>query len=76
MTPALEARALVRDYLVSRGAFRPPATVKALAGVSFALETGAIRVPRPAAGMMTKTFMAGCKYTSAKAANSNDSLTC
>ncbi len=40
MTAALEARGLTRDYSVSRGAFRPPATVKALAGVSFALEAG------------------------------------
>jgi hypothetical protein len=28
-----------------------------------ALLTGAIRVPSPAAGMMTTTFMAGDKYT-------------
>ena len=40
MTPALEARGLTRDYSAPRGAFRPPATVKALAGVSFALEAG------------------------------------
>jgi dipeptide transport system ATP-binding protein len=40
LTPALEAKGLVRDYSVSRGAFRPYATVKALAGVSFALEAG------------------------------------
>jgi dipeptide transport system ATP-binding protein len=40
VTAALEARGLARDYFVSRGAFRAPATVKALAGVSFALETG------------------------------------
>jgi dipeptide transport system ATP-binding protein len=40
VTPALEARGLARDYSASRGAFRPPATVKALAGVSFALEAG------------------------------------
>ena len=40
MTPALEARGLARNYSASRGAFRPPATVKALAGVSFALEAG------------------------------------
>jgi len=40
MTPVLEARGLARDYSASRGAFRPPATVKALAGVSFALEAG------------------------------------
>jgi hypothetical protein len=25
---------------------------------------GAIRVPKPAAGIITTTFMAGCKYTS------------
>jgi dipeptide transport system ATP-binding protein len=40
MTAALEARELARDYSVPRGAFRPPATVKALAGVSFTLEAG------------------------------------
>jgi dipeptide transport system ATP-binding protein len=40
VTPALEARGLARDYSASRGAFRSPATVKALAGVSFALEAG------------------------------------
>jgi dipeptide transport system ATP-binding protein len=40
LTPALEAKRLVRNYSVSRGAFRPYATVKALAGVSFALEAG------------------------------------
>jgi dipeptide transport system ATP-binding protein len=37
---ALEARALARDYSISRGAFRPAATVKALAGVSFTLKAG------------------------------------
>ena len=37
MTPVIEARSLARDYSASRGAFRAPATVKALAGVSFAL---------------------------------------
>jgi dipeptide transport system ATP-binding protein len=36
----LEARGLTRDYSVSRGAFRPRATVKALAGVSFSLQAG------------------------------------
>src|ERR1700757_481651 len=36
-----------------------------------ALGTGAMRVPRPAAGMMTRTFIAGCQYTSAQAASSN-----
>ena len=40
MTPVIEARALARDYRVPRGLFRPPATVKALAGVSFALAAG------------------------------------
>ena len=36
----IEAQSLARDYSVSRGAFRPPGTVKALAGVSFSLEAG------------------------------------
>jgi dipeptide transport system ATP-binding protein len=36
----IEAQSLARDYSVSRGAFRPPATVKALAGVSFSLQAG------------------------------------
>ncbi|RBP18296.1 dipeptide transport system ATP-binding protein [Roseiarcus fermentans] len=40
MTAALEARGLARDYSVARGAFRRPALVKALAGVSFSLEVG------------------------------------
>jgi dipeptide transport system ATP-binding protein len=40
VTAALEAKNLARDYSVSRGAFRPPATVHALAGVSFRLEAG------------------------------------
>jgi dipeptide transport system ATP-binding protein len=40
MIPALEARGLAREYSVPRGAFRSPATVKALAGVSFRLESG------------------------------------
>ena len=40
VTPVIEARSLARNYAVSRGAFRPPAMVKALAGVSFALEAG------------------------------------
>ncbi len=40
MTAALEARGLVRDYSASRGAFRAPATLKALAGVSFSLQAG------------------------------------
>ena len=40
MTAVIEARGLVRHYAASRGAFRPPATLKALAGVSFSLEAG------------------------------------
>ncbi len=40
MTPLLEARDLVRDYKTARGFFGSPATVKALAGVSFTLEAG------------------------------------
>ncbi len=40
MTVVLEARNLTRDYLVRRGTFKEPAVVKALAGVSFALEAG------------------------------------
>src|SRR6201998_458538 len=41
-----------------------------------ALGTGAMRVPRPAAGMMTRTFIAGCQYTSAQAASSNAMSRC
>ncbi|MGA2792073.1 MAG: dipeptide ABC transporter ATP-binding protein [Roseiarcus sp.] len=40
MSPLLEARGLVRDYKTARGLFTAPATVKALAGVSFTLEAG------------------------------------
>jgi dipeptide transport system ATP-binding protein len=40
MTPLLEARDLVRDYRTARRFFGSPATVKALAGVSFTLEAG------------------------------------
>jgi dipeptide transport system ATP-binding protein len=40
MTALLVARELRRDYLLSRGLFRPPATIKALAGVSFDLAEG------------------------------------
>ena len=40
MTAVLEARGLARDYWASRGAFRAPAAIKALAGVSFTLEAG------------------------------------
>jgi dipeptide transport system ATP-binding protein len=40
VTAVLEAKSLARDYAASRGAFRSPATVKALAGVSFALQRG------------------------------------
>src|SRR5690348_7943056 len=51
----------------------PPNSVNCFEGcaffdlVSMALGTGAIRVPSPAAGMMTTTFMAGGQYTSAHA---------
>ncbi len=40
MSAVLEARGLTRDYSVSRGAFRPHATIHALAGVSFSLQAG------------------------------------
>ena len=40
MTPLLEARGLARDYRTARGFFASPATVRALAGVSFTLEAG------------------------------------
>ncbi len=40
MNAILEAKGLTRDYSVSRGAFRPRATVKALNGVSFSLHAG------------------------------------
>jgi dipeptide transport system ATP-binding protein len=40
MSAVIEARALSRDYVVSRGAFRPTATVHALDGVSFSLKAG------------------------------------
>ena len=40
MTAVIEARGLARDYWASRGAFRAPAAIKALAGVSFKLEAG------------------------------------
>ncbi|MGA2494441.1 MAG: dipeptide ABC transporter ATP-binding protein [Roseiarcus sp.] len=40
MSAVIEARALSRDYVVSRGAFRPPAVVHALDGVSFSLDAG------------------------------------
>ena len=40
MTPLLEARGLARNYTARRGLFAPPATVKALAGVSFTLDAG------------------------------------
>ena len=39
-TPLLEAQALTRHYHVSRGPFKPGATVKALDGVSFSLQAG------------------------------------
>jgi dipeptide transport system ATP-binding protein len=40
VTAILEARGLTRDYAVSRGPFRPHATIQALADVSFSLEAG------------------------------------
>ncbi|HEY1781231.1 MAG TPA: dipeptide ABC transporter ATP-binding protein [Roseiarcus sp.] len=40
MSAVLEARALTRDYSVSRGAFRSRATIHALNGVSFSLRAG------------------------------------
>ena len=40
MSPVVEARNLRRDYEARRGFFAAPATVKALAGVSFTLEAG------------------------------------
>ena len=40
MTVVLEGRNLSRDYSARRGMFSPPATVKALAGVSFDLTPG------------------------------------
>jgi dipeptide transport system ATP-binding protein len=40
MSAVIEARALSRDYVVSRGAFRSPAVLHALDGVSFSLEAG------------------------------------
>lgn len=40
MTVVLEARDLKRTYTQKRGFFSPPATVKALDGVSFTLESG------------------------------------
>ena len=40
MSAVLEAGDLARNYAVSRGAFRQPAIVKALAGATFSLEAG------------------------------------
>jgi dipeptide transport system ATP-binding protein len=40
MSPVVVARDLARYYLVSRGAFREPATLKALDGASFTLDRG------------------------------------
>ena len=39
-TPVLVAEDLHRDYTVGRGLFKPPATVRALAGVSFSVAAG------------------------------------
>ena len=38
--PLIEARGLARHYRVTRGLFKPPATVKALNGVTFTLAAG------------------------------------
>jgi dipeptide transport system ATP-binding protein len=40
MTAVIEAVDLARHYAISRGAFREPATVKALAGATFSVEAG------------------------------------
>jgi dipeptide transport system ATP-binding protein len=40
MSAIIEAADLARDYRVGRGAFREPATVKALAGATFSVEAG------------------------------------
>jgi dipeptide transport system ATP-binding protein len=40
VSAVVEAKGLARDYAASRGLFRPAATVKALAGVSFSLQAG------------------------------------
>ncbi len=43
----------------------PPSSVNCLEAegfLPFALGANVMRVPRPAAGMMTTTFIAGCKY--------------
>ncbi|WP_158815941.1 dipeptide ABC transporter ATP-binding protein [Methylocapsa sp. S129] len=40
MIPLLEARGLARDYTMARGLFAAPATVKALADISFTLRAG------------------------------------
>ena len=40
MSPVMEARALSREYDVSRGPFAAHASVKALSGVSFTLNAG------------------------------------
>ena len=40
MNAVIEARGLTREYVVSRGAFRSPAVVHALDGVSFSLDAG------------------------------------
>ena len=40
MTALLEARDLTREYILARGLFAPPASVKALGGISFSLTAG------------------------------------
>src|SRR5580700_4577921 len=52
----------------------PASSANCLDGARFlvlAREAGLMRVPRPAAGIITTTFMAGCQYTSRDAASSN-----
>src|SRR5438477_7632748 len=44
----------------------PPSSENCLEAVDFLVfmsEPGAMRVPKPAAGIMATTFIAGCKYT-------------
>src|ERR1700689_167756 len=55
----------------------PPRSLNCFEGCGFfvfasiALGMGAMRVPSPAAGIITITFMAGCKYTSLPSQSSN-----
>src|ERR1700677_4081656 len=48
----------------------PPSSVNCLVAAGFLLlprESETIRVPKPAAGTITTTFIAGCKYTRGRA---------